>query len=309
MKLKQFITNNIIAKHFDLNKRKCFKILDKYIGNMFPGPEEVSQILKKIMESIENKKGHQLDNMPMASLVLLHTRDEDWLAKYIRIYASYYQCESILTNQEGKITNIEIPFEVAKKYVKVSPKFNQYRQKLERDLVKSCIEYGEIDMEKQGLQNSVVYDELLRSRVVMNALKMGIGRDTIETGLERNASVWRKPAMYRTFINQAKSKKPNYLTDSQRDILYKYDENEWEHFIINELQYMHYWVCNRENEYYQKYKKVIDQVGTATPSMKLSKFQLGMVKVNMESAKNKYNNALELSNEYIRDIETYALKR
>ena len=112
----------------------------------------------------------------------------------------------------------------------------------------------------------------------------GFDRNTIETNLEKNADIWRKPTMRQAFENVCNLE--IFVHDFPQDDLRQKE------FYRKKHAYRKLWLKYREYEYYQKHKQFIDNLGMATDSMKLSNQEASQLFYNLGVAKNNMTNIL-----------------
>ena len=305
MKLKNIIIKKANCITLNSSEKKYFRVLDKYVVDIFPCQGVTNENLKKLLTEGKNKLDY---NNLFPYLLPMHTNDSAWLAKYLDVSCHFLQMEPFLTDKKINSNKIcQIPFNVIEKYIAESPKFEHYRSKYEQDVIKSCIEVThDIEKTNNGV-NNFAYDDYFRSRVIYNCLRLGIERTPVEKCLESNAHLWRKKVMYITFGNQMKINHPNYLNQEKRELLHKFNSEEWEGFVNKEMKYMHLWICKREYDYYQRHKNSINKVGTATRCMKLNKLDAYALEYQLQEEKEKYVAALNLVNEDLKDYLTYGI--
>ncbi len=213
--------------------------------------------------------GLTYDNLPC------HLRDDRWLAQFFK--------------QEKKL--FFISHRRILDFVKNSPVFREKRHEYEQEIVKWQIKFimghGEnwICDEKYG-GDFVYMDPLvdlgIRKGVVDTLEKIGMSRDAIEEGLERNADLWRDQCMRSAFRNEY-----NSVFDTCFFLcnLGEVETSEKEEFVPledPEQEHMDNWIKLRKYEYYQRHKKSVDKYGTVEPEMLMSKEDVVRLKLYLD---------------------------
>ena len=301
MKLKALLSGKFKQGHLSFNEKKYFKILDQYIGDMFPKQDSINVNLTKLIVNGPAKHVENMGSM-MPYLLPLHIRDNDWMVDYIDVCSQFFQAD-LLADKKSKKDVCKIPHDVIAKYITMSPKFEHQRAAYEQNVIKGCIVYNQIEDEKLRSLNNIMYEDFFRSKVVYTALQLGIDRDAIEACLELNANMWRKKAMYIAFSNEVKLMHENVLNEEQRDFLHQNDLTTWEGLVAQELKYMQLWVRKREHEYYRRHKTVIDKLGTATPAMQMDVMDAHILYLDVKHEAKKYDGALLAAGERIQEIQ------
>ncbi len=180
-----------------------------------------------------------------------HLRDSSWLAKYF---------QKVLTDKQ-----IYVPSRFVKAFVEKSPEFNEARHNYELEIVKWQINWmrngGEHWLIPQGFDDfSLLFspdvDVMFRGGVVKTLTAIGMDREVIEEGIEKNADLWRRRYMMLGFEHEYEP--VVYMKGSPEPASEEFKEN---------------WLCLREYNYYKKHKDSIDKYGEQTPYMMIDSVQ------------------------------------
>lgn len=182
-----------------------------------------------------------------------HLRDNRWLAKLLLKEANLpNECYKYVLN-----------------FVETSELFQNKRHEYELEIVR-----WQIDFIKHGSENWIcdekyggditfltpVCDLGFRKGVIDTLTAIGMDKEVIEEGLEKNAHLWRNE-----FISQA-------FTNEYEPILYNYlGSDEGKTIPPVNPKHKEAWIKMRLYEYYCNHKKSVDLYGSITPEMKISK--------------------------------------
>lgn len=206
-----------------------------------------------------------------------HLRDNFWLALMLRKEQKLYAINFI------KIYS----------FVLNSPLFQEKRYEYEQEIVKFQISWilhggeGWIVTEEYGgniaLQTSVC-DLAFRKGVVDTLLAIGMNKDAIEEGIEKNAYMWRDMLMNKAFeleyeplLVTFKGEHRNYeesLIDNQ--IEYEKEKIKLEPV---DLEFKKKWLTMRKYEYYQNHKNSVDMYWNVEPDMQLTHEEVTAIKI------------------------------
>ena len=151
---------------------------------------------------------------------------------------------------------------VIKDYIQKSHLFEVMRNDYEQAIVKWQIEYmngggsgwlmpkgtGEI-----GLLISNNVEELFRAGVVLTLTRIGMDRDAIEKGLERNSKLWLDRYIGKSFEHEFEP------------VIYLYGAPEHA-----SEEHRKNWETMRKYDYYRKHKNSVNKYGSITPEMNLT---------------------------------------
>lgn len=219
-------TNNLIG---------IDSILDEATINFFP------KIGEWYSNCFWNPRDLSMNNLPC------HLRDDMWLARMLNKYQSLYNISF------SKILN----------YVKTSEFFEQKRHEYELEIVKWQINWmrnggeGWICDDNYGGDAYLltpVCDLAFRKGVVDTLSKIGMSRDAIEEGIEKNTLLWRESLMKTAFRNEYEP--VFFLSKSQVEPA--------------DPDFKEKWLKMRRYEYYQRHKKSVDLYGVVTKDMQMS---------------------------------------
>lgn len=227
-------------------KHDC--VLCAHMYKLFPEQDHIDRLLRDLPSNTDQALP---DNLYSASYLPYHTRDDTWLVNYLAFNLSLH-------------TDHEFPKEYLTKMVQ-SKYFDKYRTEYELRLVRGQV--GSFMENQQGPvrtgESKVNYDHLFRDNVMQDLMRRGVNKHSIEAGLELSADLWREPTMYQTFCRQeypraslVESRFPEWDKNTRRLLAFKK-----RHFDT--------WRKYREYQYYQDHQAIIDELGTATPNMKM----------------------------------------
>ena len=273
--------------------------LTECLEYMFPGEGFVRFYLHDVardMQKLETADARPyFDKVSDARNLIFHIRDNAWLAQHLSYQLACHPCAELAGQEKLSLATLE-------KFVAQSPKFDAKRREFEGYLVKSyiseCLDYQSDDFYTRSIEkilesSSPNYDKLFRDRVVKAMKYLGVSEHSIETSLEVNAQLWRKDVMGLAFANRYHDLGVTYTKGRtfqipHRDVV---DTKSVYHKYVNHRNMPEVyllprenmkqpartvydnWLCLREYEYYLNHQKVIDEMGTATRSMKISRRQ------------------------------------
>ena len=119
-------------------------------------------------------------------------------------------------------------------------------------------------------------DIAFRKGVVDTLVAMGMNKEAIEEGLEKNADMWRDSFIERAFWTKYEPIQINFLETEDFEPLPKAD-----------LEHKQAWIKMRKYEYYCDHKKSVDLYGTVEPDMLLTQEELIKLKsyLDIENSK------------------------
>ncbi len=197
-----------------------------------------------------------MDNLPC------HLRDDLWLARMLK----------------QKVGMRDINIHKILSFVKTCPFFDQKRSEYEQKIITWQIDWmrrhndGWIVDDNYGgdlFFMTSVCDLGFRKGIVDTLSRIGMDREVIERGIEKNADNWRETFMNLAFHNQYEpifADLSGYFTKEekpQRETLPPVDPEHREK-----------WLKMRRYEYYQAHKESVDKYGTISPDMTLSKEEI-----------------------------------
>ena len=180
-----------------------------------------------------------------------HLRDNSWLSKYF---------QEKLTDKK-----IYVPSRFVKEFVETSPKFAEARHNYELEIVKWQINWmrggGEHWLIPEGFDDfSLLFspdvDVMFRGGVVKTLRAIGMDKEVIEEGIEKNADLWRRRYMLEGFRHEFEP--VVYFKGSPEDASEEFKEN---------------WLALREYNYYLKHGKSIEKYSEPTPYMLITPHQ------------------------------------
>ena len=167
-------------------------------------------------------------------------------------------------------------------FINSSDLFKQKVYEYEQEIVKWQIDWmkngGEhwICDEKLGGDLCLILpqcDIAFRKGVVDTLITMGLNKDAIEEGLERNAKMWRN-----LFIERAFRVKYEPIT------LNLFGDKDFEPLPAADLEHKEAWIKMRKYEYYCDHKKSVDSYGSIDPEMLLTKEEIINLKIYLDEA-------------------------
>ena len=216
--------------------------------------EEVARILDKEMKSF----------FPVSGIWYFscYDRPNDVIKKYLPCNTTNYAWMSQLLEKNLEGQGIIIPAKTIQEYIEKSEDFEALRKDYELRIVAWQIDF----MKKGGnhwllpngcdelyLLVSPNVDTIFRAGVVKTLEKIGIPRESIEEGLEKNADVWRKSCMEKGYSNIYE---PSIVFKGTPPVS---DETHKEN-----------WLKLRLFNYYCEHKSSIDKYGEVTQEMKMT---------------------------------------
>ena len=240
---------------FDIFKKKEKRKDGEWKTLLYPSKEEIPTILDKEIGELFPVTGEWLSscfsrptNFSKRSLPC-HLRDYDWLSEYMK---------DRLINDKG----IMVDANVIKDYIQKSHMFEVMRDNYEQSIVKWQIEYmnggGEGFLMPKG-SNEISFlfsnnvEELFRTSVILTLTRIGMDRDAIEKGLERNSKLWLDRYIRKSFEHEFEP--VIYFHGSPDPASEEHRKN---------------WVALRKYDYYRKHKDSINKYGFITPEMNLT---------------------------------------
>lgn len=186
-----------------------------------------------------------------------HLRDVDWLSSLLMKKYDLYSLG------EG----------VVREYVKDSSYFNGLRSEYEQKIVKWQIEWMKNDGENWVVDSkygedfflfSPMCDYAFRKGIVDTLLAIGMDKNAIEEGIEKNIDMWLDTYMNLAFLNQY-----DPIFSSYRITLKEDDTDEKLQDIDPEFK--ENWLKYRKYQYYQEHKESVEAYGVLMPEMKMTK--------------------------------------
>ncbi len=238
LKLKEKITSKQEKK--DLTSDDIEEIIEEEMVLEPKSDEELNAILEDAIKNLFPKDGlwfsccfTKSDTYEFRFLPC-HLRDNNWLAKTIQAHNNlkYISYDKIL----NFINNSEL--------------FNELRHNYELEIVRWQIDWmindGEgwiVDMEMGGSYyiRTEVCDIAFRKGIVATLSAIGMNKEVIEEGIEKNAGMWREFFMNKAFKNKFD------------DFFYFFEGPSEEH--------KKNWLKYRKYEYYCDHKKSVDLYG------------------------------------------------
>lgn len=214
--------------------RDLYAILDKEVESLFPDDGKwYSSCYKQPKELAEN-------NLPC------HLRDNKWLAEYImKKYKHYLAKKSDIMD-----------------YIYKSEKFAKLRHDYEQRIVSWQIDWMNSDGENWICEDdffmfSTRCDIIFRKGIVDTLSAIGMDKEAIEEGIEKNSDKWLEKYMEHAFRNQYNSVFLDTYYSGE-----KLEEPSEEHYTM--------WRKFRLYNYYNKHKASIHKYGKVSSEMKMT---------------------------------------
>ena len=234
------------------------------LRHIFPQTKE--DVEKIIFSGIYKDGKPKSDRIYTVDYLPLHLHDDEWLMNYV---ATVMQ----MNRPNCKVLNRAIRY-----FIKKSTAFQKCRADFERLVTGVQAKYMITTAVPNALMKNTLptafmlknennYDVKFRQEVINVMTANGASVENVEQALEEHADVWRKKTMIIAFENEYYP-----LIDIVHD-------NEkasgwWKRLAKVKQGHQAVWLKRREYDYYQQHKELIDQLGLATPNMKINKYQL-----------------------------------
>lgn len=269
----------------EITKERDFAFLRNYISIIFPSDvckdlnideiilaQDENDYLIANIDVLKKSNKNKLTN----DYLPFHIHDDKWLANYISAL--------LKESKQQKLISIEQILD----FVETDKEFNLARQAYEVDLTRAQIKYmmeankpnellkyNVYDPQKNKYIRKSFYcpglsrfhkdpDKLFRQSVIAAMKNLKLDSLSIEIGLEKHASLWRKDLMKDAFYN-------HYAKSAQEE---KFIRLEGWYLEAEKQNFQEKWLKLREYEYGQEHQAIIQQLGCATPNMKLSQKEL-----------------------------------
>lgn len=215
------------------------KTLEEATADFFPKSGEWTR------GCFRRSKEYNMSNLPC------HLRENKWLAKMFQSDQELYH----------------YTFEEILYFVNNSMLFQEKRHEYELEIVKWQINFivnrgeGWLCDEKYGgdfVYLTPVCDLGVRKGVVDTLLAIGMDKEVIEEGIEKNANMWRDSFMEHAFRNQF------------QPIFYLISGNKGHSLEPVDPEHKEKWLKMRKYEYYCDHKRSVDKYGIVEPEMLMS---------------------------------------
>lgn len=212
-----------------------------------------------------------------------HIRDNDWLADLII-----------------KKYNLDLSIkETVLNYIVTSERFNKARYEYEQRIVSWQIDWmkndgsGWIVDNKYGefITFSPDYDKGFRKGIVDTLLAIGMNKEAVEEGIEKNANKWREKCMRIAYRN-----------------LYSVSPFTFHGNNLSDKEHYEKWLKLRLYEYYIEHKDEIDKYGEVLPEMKMTELEVNELKKWLEVEHEKRMIQISESKNEVRSSNTSEIK-
>ena len=241
--------------------RHDYLVVNQYLKQILPADAPHIQNLVDNSVYVDHLQGNQRPvNIYTEEYLPFHLMETDWVAQYV-----VNTVKSVAPHEALNLDNV-------KEYVEHSINFDFSRKLYEDAIVEAQIKYMMNNDKPNGLMP--YYNPELAKRVpnwdmqfreiARRSLEFTARLDphSVETGLEKHADLWRPQTMDFTF--------ESVYNDYQKWIDLDQPNQDPAAKALFKQAYKQAWLKNREYEYYQSNKNIIDQTGTATANMKLT---------------------------------------
>ena len=247
--------------------KALLEVLDNASRDFFPKTGEwYSHCFKRPIEL-------NMGNLPC------HLRDDLWLMKMFK--------------KEKHLGAINSKYIL--NYIKNSSVFKECRHDYEMEIVRWQIDFmrhggeGWICDDNYGgdfINFSTVCDLGFRKGVVDTLSKIGMSKDAIEEGIEKNASLWRDSYMDMAFRNEFD---PLFIYFDPFDPFDKKEDSDINKPILEKVDPEHKeaWLKLRRYEYYQRHKLSVDKYGVVLPEMQMSEEEIGDLSLRLDEMNEK----------------------
>ena len=233
----------------------------RYFSEIFTQSGDLEKIVPNLKFYVKEQRPQDIYT---AEYLPFHLYDNDWLVTYV--------IETIKQQQPAYKMNVKY----VKSYVESSPAFNAIRTYYEKDLTKAVIKHLHERMEinvgvnKKGKLREFVeeYDAYFRDNLMGILGNFDVDLKIMETNIEKCADLWRKKVMLQTFENK-------YLACAELPNL---NQKRYEKF---KKAHQKIWLQNREYNYYQKYKAILEANNLVTKNMKMGPRRAKMMKMRL----------------------------
>ena len=229
------------------------QILYQALPDIFPSEAAVNTLVASTPYQVIKP-----NNIYTAEYLPFHTRDEKWLVPYLDGVVRTQKPDAVL-DPANILT-----------FIQHAAGFHKMRNAYEENLVKAeinCMMSHTIpnafigtDYASGFAQYQPNYDRAFRREVVNTMTNVGLPKHTVDVALEKNAHLWRKQTMVRSFEN-VYYPYPHLIKISKGPL--------WDKLHAIKQKHQELWLKHREFEYYHAFQNVIDETNTATPNMKM----------------------------------------
>ncbi|MBO5229235.1 MAG: hypothetical protein J6B20_00330 [Clostridia bacterium] len=247
----------------DLYGKIDFHRIYEALPVIFPDEKQIREdIIELDNLNNEQKKITQQNDCYDAKFLSYHLYDTPWLTNYVTKIVD----EINFNKQPINVANVQSYIEKGKSFDFAR---NQYMARYIKEKIRHMMIKPEVDdlFIKRGFANynhRIDCDEYFREvmRVMLTAQNK-LPAHAVEVGLEKNANIWRKKTMLKAFNNYCNKIHLPVLSNNKVNLGMIELKN-----CIKSLRKV--WLERREYDYYQKHKSIIDELGLATDTMKIS---------------------------------------
>lgn len=239
---------------FDFLRRKKQESTTEVVASKKLTEEEISAILDKEIETFFPDNGwwgsscFKRPTEIAKAYIPCHTRDNAWLSKLF----------------EQKLANkgIEIPAQKIQQFMEKSEIFDELRHNYELKIVHWQIIYmkdgGSGWLMPKGFDDFSLLvrsdvDKMFRGGVVKTLEAIGLPREVIEEGIEKNADLWRLSYMNQGYTNVYE---PYFVAQGKPPVTDKTHRQNW--------------IKLKLYEYYRDHKSSVDKYGVVSPAMQMT---------------------------------------
>ena len=268
--------------------QRDFGILRSYLGIMFPFDVDMNKFIVNL-----GKNPKDTDHPFVDEFLPFHTRDQEWLAKYLyKLVINMFQkdktFQQIIFDQKNDDKNSHqfysrkqpvIKYDTVKKFI-MTPDFNQARDDFEQDLTRAFADYMVNNGNSQLLQQGNDADEEFRIKVIKTMQDIGVNPNNAEISLEKHADNWRQQTMTDVF----------YDIFSMAPYIEKRltDRVAWDKMLDERERFKPVWLQQRLYRYYQRHQDLIEKLNLVTPTMEISDSGLEILNQKVATFENNF---------------------
>ena len=243
--------------------------LAKYLQQLIKDTIRDDKVVKRILQQVNQQAKHRY----------LSYQNDSRIKKSVELF--------------DRTQHVKISLNHIQKFIESDPEFNAMLNAYKADLVRAQIKFMMNSRRPNGLllcpqfskaKNDYVIkpvyhpvftrqerntDYKFRHGVIWAMEKLGIDPHTAEVALEKNAALWREQTMTDAYYNEYELV-PSH-TKKNLDVV------TWCKIHDEREKNKAAWLRQREYQYYQDYKSIIDELNLATPNMKMNETELNQI--------------------------------
>lgn len=242
----------------------------QYFGHIFTPAKNLGAVVASAQ--YQSKKQKPLDVYDEKYLPF-YLNNQNWMANYIAAVIEQHE-----PNYKVNVKDVE-------DFISDSTAYASVRNYYKSDLVAANVKY--LLQHHENLAAKPDFDKNFRKEVLWFMNHVDIDAHTIESYLEKHAALWREQVMSKTFENK-------YLVKT--DLINQHNKLWLEYFENFKKAHKKVWMKQREYDYYQDHKAVLDELGSVTKNMKISKHQAELLNNKLNKFEKKFERLLTQRN-------------